>query len=260
MQSTKKNNSDSSSHKLSVLIHQDGLSFYVYNDSDIETSWNRNFSFQANPIEILEELKEEFNSENTWLDVPFKKVTIIYHHPIFAGVPASVYNDEHAASYLKYNCKLLGTDVISADDPIASIDYQTVYIAYSNINNYFFDKYGDFEYYHYSSLALKAWSSQTDDVKKTCIVDIKDSYFYLSIWESNGQLLLHNAFPYQTKEDILYYLLFSTQKNEVNPNEDAYFLIDLEENKELFNLLFTYIRHIEYVPQQQQVTQDILCV
>jgi len=253
-----KSNILSNTKEMSVLIHQDGLSFFIYSSNGLIDSIIKPFKHESNPIEILHEIKMTYEQESK-LNITFEQVTIIYHHAIFTGVPSSIYNENNQADYLKYNTRLLDTDIISVDDSIEPLDYKTVYIAYSNINNYFFEKYGDFNYYHYSTLALHQHYLKTNNSNPEVILDIKDSHFYITIFENNA-LKLHNCYPHQALEDILYYTLFTAQHNGMDPEIMDLKILSPKKNDALFNLLYTYVRNVSYVLNSKKYIENILCV
>lgn len=243
--------------KLSVLIHQDGLSFFTYNSNGKRFSKDYSFKHESNPIEILKEIESIYENED-FLKDSFSKVSLVYHHPVFTGVPQEIYQEEHQADYLKYNTRLLETDVISTDDVITPFNYKTVYIAYSNINNFFFDTYGDFDYYHYSTVALEKHATVSKDNCQV-ILDIKPSHFYLTIIEKD-KLVLHNIFMHQAIEDILYYTLFTLEHNHKSPEEVQLQIITRQEDEKLFDLLYTYVRNVSYVENASNYIESILCV
>ncbi|WP_438961910.1 DUF3822 family protein [Nonlabens sp.] len=244
--------------KMSVLIHQDGLSFYIYSSSGVQDLISKSFKHESNPIEILREIETAYQNEEL-LNQLFEQVSLIYHHPIFTGVPVSIYHEDHESDYLKYNTRILETDIISNDDAVQSLDYKTIYIAYSNINNYFFDKYGDFDYYHYTTLALKQHISLAQKNNSIIILDLKESHFYISIFV-NGNLRLHNCYPQQAIEDILYYTLFTAQHNQLDPETMELKILANTKEKTLYDLLYTYVRQVSYVTDATSYLEKILCV
>ncbi|PPK93347.1 uncharacterized protein DUF3822 [Nonlabens xylanidelens] len=244
--------------KLSVLIHQDGLSFYTYNSTGIIDSLHKEFKHSANPIEILQIIETCFREES-FLDSAFAKATLLYHHNIFTSVPALLYNEDHAADYLKYNARILETDVLSVDENLGETGVNTVYIAYSNINNYFFERYGSYEYYHYSSRILEARSKSTIELQPQVYLDIKDSHFYLSIF-NKGKLVAHNLFPHDAIEDILYYTMFTTHHNDLDPETMKMVVCNEEKNEALLELLYTYVRYVTQEENYPNYLEQIICV
>ena len=240
-------------YSLSILIHQDGLSFYIHTSTGIESTIVRNFKYPSNPIEILDAIEDCYVTEQD-LQSDFKTIKLIYHHSIYSIVPERIFNENHAADYLKYNTRLLQTDVVSMDDPLDRLETRTVYIAYSNINNFFFDKYGDYEYFHYTTLSLPHILDQGDGI----FLEVKSSNFYLT-YLKNGELLAHNIFPKEQVEDILYYTLFAIEQYKIDPETVQLQLIEEHKNKDLYDLLYTYVRHVELIKDYSSYLNQIIC-
>ncbi|WP_055413108.1 DUF3822 family protein [Nonlabens sp. YIK11] len=240
-------------YSLSVLIHQDGLSFYTHNSATVQEAVHKSFKYPANPIELLEAIQESFEKE-ALLEDEFKEVTLIYHHNIYAAVPAALFEEEHAADYLKYNTKLLQTDTISIDEPVDNLGSQLVYIAYSNISNYFFDTYGDHAYYHYATRSLEVISRMSSGI----YLEIMPSHFYVTAIDKN-HLVAHNIFPYEQIEDILYYTLFALEQNKLDPETIPLTIIQEQQDAQLFDLLYTYVRNVAFIEDYQSYLNNIIC-
>lgn len=253
-----KNSPNDSIKKLSVLIHQDGLSFYTYDATGILNSLHKEFKHRANPIEILQSIEDCFKEE-AFLDSAFAKATLFYHHNIFTSVPAGLYSEDHTVDYLKYNARILETDVLSVDKNLGDLDIHTVYIAYANINNYFFDRFGSYEYFHYSSRILELRDKELTTLQPQVYLDIKKSHFYLTIFK-NGKLVAQNLFPHDAIEDILYYTMFTTHHNDLDPETMKMILCVEQQEEELFDLLYTYVRYVSYIEDYPNYLEQILCV
>ncbi|WP_124981296.1 DUF3822 family protein [Nonlabens xiamenensis] len=244
--------------KLSVLIHQDGLSFYAYQDGQILDAYHERFKHPANPIELLKRI-EEIYQQQEFLDYAFAKATLFYHHNIFTCVPGEIFNEKQAVDYLKYNARILETDHISTDELSGELNIHTVYIAYANINNYFFERYGSFDYYHYGSRLLELRSQDAKSLHFDVSLEVMVSDFYLSIFK-NGKLHAHNLFPFEAIEDILYYTMYTTHHCEADPETFKLRIISENHDQELYDLLYTYVRHVEYQQDYPTYKNQFLCV
>jgi hypothetical protein len=253
----KTNNPAESKEKLSVLIHQDGLSFYSYNDARILNSFHQDVKLGANPVELLQLLQDIYEKE-AFLSSVFAKASLIYHHDIFTTVPAAFYEEEYAVDYLKYNARLLETDILSVDKN-PTVGAHTVYMAYTAINDYFFDKYGSYEYYHYSSRILEYRSKLPATLQPFVYLDLKKSHFYLTIFKG-GKLIAQNLFQHDAIEDILYYTMFTAYHNGLDPESMHLILCVEEQHSALFDLLYTYVRHVSYEHRYKDYQKQILCV
>mgnify|MGYP000967435394 CR=1 FL=1 len=61
----------------------------------------------------------------------------------------------------------------------------------------------------------------------------------------NQKLLLFNSFDFVTKEDFIYYLLFTTEQLNLNPeNFKVQLLGVISEDSELFEIAYKYVRNV----------------
>jgi len=57
--------------------------------------------------------------------------------------------------------------------------------------------------------------------------------------------LLFNSFEYQTKEDFIYYILFTAEQLKLNPETFKLQLLgEISEESDLFKIAYRYIRNI----------------
>ena len=80
--------------------------------------------------------------------------------------------------------------------------------------------------------------------KETMFLYVKDSVVHIVI-SKNKDLLFQNKFEFQTKEDLLFYVLFCIQEMNLS-NEEINTLVYGIIAKEEFNILYQYIRNIKY--------------
>jgi hypothetical protein len=234
-------------------MHQDGLSFYIHTQNQLIDTIDKSFKFKANPIELLTAIQESYAIESS-LQQEFEKVTILYHHDIFTTVPSQIFQEDHASDYLKYNTRILQTDTISIDKSIGNTGAHIVYVAYSNISNYFYEKYGDHSYYHYSSKTIPVLQQLGDGL----YINVQASNFYLTVLE-NGKLKAHNLFEYQEREDILYYTMFAIQQHDLDPENVRLTLLSNKIDQELNDLLYLYVRNVHHKTDYQEFIKKVVC-
>ena len=169
------------------------------------------------------------------------------------NVPKSLFDPQKAAEYLKFNSKILATDFI-AFDTVHTQDIITVYTPYINVNNFFFDTYGSFSYYHATTKLLETILNSPSDINspKVHVHVFKDSF--TCIVSKNSKLQLCNTYSYKTPEDFIYYILFCYEQLGLKPETDTVTLSGaITKDDSLFALLFTYIRHIDFEPNNKGV-------
>ena len=83
-----------------------------------------------------------------------------------------------------------------------------------------------------------------NNLQETMFLFLKDSYINIVVTKSDG-LIFQNKFEYQTKEDLLFYVLFSIQQLNFS-NEEINTVIYGNISKEEYNILYQYIRNIKF--------------
>ncbi|MFK2821310.1 DUF3822 family protein [Flavobacteriaceae sp. LMIT009] len=245
---------------LSIQVSLNGLSFCIL-DKDINTIvFYKSFLFEKklNPGDVLDRLTHQFNTESA-LKQSFKNVSVVHDNELSSLVPKPLFNEEFLADYLKFNSKILRSDYITYDQMQAN-DAVNVYVPYVNINNFLYDKFGEFEFKHFSTIVIEnILSIEKNSIKNKMYVHLSDHHFEIVIVE-NGQLRLYNTFEFSTKEDFIYYILFTAEQLEMNPEEFPIEIIgNIDENNELFQITYKYVRDVSiHIPNTKLELADEL--
>lgn len=232
--------------KLSIQVRLDGFSFFTQNlDSlDIEHYENHPFDAKVDALGLTQELEKLYHS-NSLLKQSYKKVVVVYVNSLFTFVPKAVFNEDFLVDYLKFNTKILATDYI-AHDILEEQDMVCVYVPYTNCNNLFFDRYGSFEFHHSMSLLVQDILSVITkrDESPRLLVNIHQATFEVVAYQDK-QLLLTNSFDFTTKEDFIYYLLFTLEQLALDPETTPVDLVgEISQESTLYDITYTYIRNV----------------
>lgn len=233
-------------HRLSVQISLNGLSFLVSNEDREKVFFlDHKLSHSTTPEELLSEI-ESIILENDALNADFEEVSVVYSTPIYSLVPSVLFDETKASEYLKFNSKILANDYI-AHDLLENLGITVVYVPFMNINNFFFDKYGSFNYYHSISILLKNIVEKEKYSLPRMYLNFQQNSFDCLILKE-GALQLCNTYNFNTPEDFIYYTLFSMEQLKLNPDTLSVFLCgDIEKNDPNYNTAYTYIRNLEFL-------------
>jgi len=241
--------------ELSIQINLNGLSFCTLQKDTNTIADIKHFKFdkKLNHFEVLDRLTHLFNTED-FLQEPFNKVTIIHENELSAIVPKPLFNEDCLADYLKFNAKILKSDFITFDE-IALNDSFNVYVPYVNINNYIFEKFGAFIYKHSATILIEQIlyiEKNTNDEKM--YANINSNHFEIIVIKA-GELILYNTFEYNTPEDFIYYVLFTAEQLNLNPEAFKLVLMGIIiKDDTLYNIAYKYIRHITFGNRQDTFT------
>ncbi len=230
--------------KLSIQVSLDGLSFcgLSVQDNEIVYYKQKDLGHQTDPVKLLNEI-QQFYEEEDFLKQDVDEIKLLFSNSLYTLVPRHLFDEKQASNYLKFNVKILKTDFI-AHDELFLADAHCVYVPYANIVNYFFDKYGEFEYRHGNSVLVENLLKLKKQPGPTAYLYNRKDYYELVIIE-NGQLLFCNTFQYDTPEDFLYYLLFAAEQLGLDPMQfDLQVFGEIDKESAVYKIAYTYIKNI----------------
>lgn len=156
----------------------------------------------------------------------------------YVFVPAALYQDKNKEKYLDFLGLKKESSMVRAD-----------YIEAADIYNvYYVPKSEKPEYRHPASILLenliKENLERTDDTR--IYLNVKDQYFEMFVLEG-AKLLFNNTFRFKTKEDFLYFLLFSMEQLHLDVETvPVYFLGMITEDSTIVELVTRYVRDIRF--------------
>lgn len=236
--------------RLSIQFSLDGFSFCISNLTNKEVQHFSCIIFEnrvETPELLLNQIEKFVKKNNTVLQQEFEKVTIIHQNNLSALVPSTLFNENELENYLDYNIKTLQNDFIAYDN-LEQLEIKNVYVPYVNINNFFFQQFGEFEYKHHSSILIeKLILHSKNNEEKQFFVNVNKSTFDIVIIE-NSKLLFYNSFTFITKEDFIYYILFTAEQLKMNPEEFLlHFIGDISKNSEIYQITYNYVRNVIFL-------------
>lgn len=240
---------DNHTKEVSIQFSLDGFSFCICNSITKELQHFTTHTFEnpvATPELLLSKIEELFNHYSI-LKQKFETIKIIHQNNLSTLVPAALFNEDELQLYLDYNIKTLTNDFI-AFDSLSQLEIKNVYVPYININNYFFQQFGEFEFKHHSTVLIdKLILHAKNNTEKQFFVNVASSTFDIVVIE-NSKLLFYNSFSFNTKEDFIYYILFTAEQLKLNPEKFLlYFIGDIEKNSEIYHITHQYIRNVDFI-------------
>jgi hypothetical protein len=230
--------------KLAIQVSLNGLSFATF-----DTLTNKPQMFKKidlgrfNLTTKIEDLFAEAFQNHTELKAGYDQVIIIHNNNLSTFVPTALFDEEYLGSYLQFNTKVFETDFFAYDE-LGNYEMNNVYIPYVNMNNYFIDQFGTFDYKHANTILVhKLLDFSKNNEERKMFVHVSDTHFEIVIIQ-NQKLQLYNTFEYKTPEDFIYYILFTAEQLQLNPeNFKLELLGKISEGDALYDMAFKYIRN-----------------
>jgi len=153
-------------------------------------------------------------------------------------VPAALYQEKNKEKYLDF----LG---IKEENSVVCVDYIELADAY---NVYCMPKPVDKDFRHPTSVLLESLIKdnleRTDDAR--IYLNVKNQCFEMIVLKE-AKLLFYNYFRFKTKEDFLYFLLFSVEQLHLDAGSiPVYFLGMIEDKSAITEIVSRYFRDIRF--------------
>ncbi len=246
---TQNNATNKEEIKLSIQVSLNGLSFCALSKDEKRIVFFKDilFSRKLNPAQVLQQIEKQYEQE-AFLRNEKPEVIVLFSNELYSLVPQELFDGENCSEYLKYNTMILETDYV-AQDEIASAGIVNVYIPYTNINNFFFDRYGEFEYRHCVSVLAQEFHihNRYQNAGTRVYLNCFPGGYDLLIYQ-NGTLVLANTFKCTTREDFIYYLLFCAEQLDLDPSSFELILLGrIREHSDYYDIVYNYVREIKFL-------------
>jgi hypothetical protein len=243
--------------KLSIQFSLDGFSFCI---SDIHDTmlYFSDYQFdktQTTPKDLLLKIQEIFKKD-TYLQQDFVTVLVVHQNNLSTLVPNEYFDENTLEKYLNLNVKTFATDFIAFDD-ITELQAKNVFIPYVNINNYLFQNFGEFEYKHHLSVLVEKLIKKSTFTDKRMFVNVHSSSFDILVLKGK-KIVLANSFSFHTKEDFIYYILFTAEQ--LGLDTDTFqlsFLGSIEKASEIYKIAYQYIRNINFLESENLIFKEL---
>jgi hypothetical protein len=197
-----------------------------------------------NPSFKVEDVITQILNENPIFKATYDEVEVLYDNHLSTFVPAPMFNEMYLGSYLQYNTKVYETDFFDFDT-LSTYPIHNVYVPYVNINNIFVDHFGTFTYKHVSTILVSRLLERSKNIDdRKMFVHMAAHHFEIVVVQ-NQHLLLYNTFEYKTPEDLIYYLLFTAEQLNMNPESFKLELLgNIDEYNAFYKIAYKYIRNV----------------
>lgn len=174
----------------------------------------------------------------------YDEVVVLHDNNLNSFVPTALFDEQFIGSYLQYNTKVFETDFFTFD-AMPNQEMNNVYVPYVNINNYLLDQFESFDYKHVSSILVGKLLEKSKNVEeKQVFVHFAKEHFEIIVVQ-NQKLILFNSFEYATEADFIYYLLFTAEQLNLNPEHFKLKLLgNITEDSSIFRMAYKYVRHV----------------
>ncbi len=242
---------------LNVLVGNRGISFVVSDalNNEIVALESKSFDFSDNSPNLESSLFKTFD-EFPILSENFDNVTVIDNTSICTFVPAEMFDQQFLGSYLQFSSKVFEQDDFRFDT-LKSADMNNVYVPDSALKLFFGTKFPNHSLENANTILVSSLLAKSKNIEhKKMYVHFQEGKFEIVIVQ-NQKLLLFNSFEYRTPEDLIYYVLFTAEQLNMNPETFALeFLGNIDEQSPYFEIVFKYVRDVSLM-QTEELSENV---
>lgn len=245
-------------NKLSIQVSLNGLSFCIVDtiENKVLRSDRIVFEKERTPYGLQKGLVALFKKHSIPEQV-FSEIIVVHRNRLFSLVPKSLFDENEMANYLKFNTKILANDHLAYDE-VENHDMVNVYVPFVNVNNYMYELFGEFIFKHSGTVMVESLlTGQNIPKEPTCYIHVAARQMEVTII-SQRRLLLYNNFDYTTKEDFLYYLLFTLEQLKLDTETTVLKLFGaIEEGDAIYDICYEYVKNISiFIPSVAAYPMD----
>lgn len=233
----------SDSYHLSVQIGFTHFSYCIINTSTFIVEYFKNYQLN-NTNDIINLINDDEVIKSNF----FTSSVAFVNFPSTL-IPNKVFTQPSAKKMLELNSE---THEIINTDALKEIDVHLVYSISKELDNIATTYFPKAKQKAQQSILIDKFSKEYN-TEPTAYLYLSENTLNLTAFK-NEKLIFNNSFNFETKEDILYFVLFAFEQLKLDTNNVNTLLYgDITKDDDNFKLLYEYIRNIELGERPNQL-------
>jgi len=232
-------------YEITIQLSLDGFSFATYNvNNQIFTHIER----YDEPSPSLEKAISTIQEKYACNISDFKRVTVVFDNCANTFVPSAIFQNQDKDKFIDF-IGIGGEGKATAIDYVSSVEANNLFTISSEDTALLADIQTDTRFHHSTSVLLSSIIKENiqKNYELAVYLNVKSPKFDMFVTKGCN-LLFHNTFSFKTKEDFLYFLLFSIDQLHIDADAvSVYFMGMIEEKSQIVELASRYIRDIRFV-------------
>ena len=218
-------------YRLSVQISDSHLSYCIIDSRSDRLELLKRFN-SSDLINLL--------NSNEVLKSNFKSTSVNFVNFPSTIIPLSVFSKDNVKEILELNSEVL--DIILTDK-LNSIDAYLAYTIPAEINEIARTFFPNANKKSQQTVLIDNFSKE-ENSETNAYLNLTNKIVNITIYKA-GKLISNNSFKFITKEDLLYFTLFSFEQLKIETETvEVQLYGDITKGDEYFNLLYNYIRNL----------------
>ena len=232
-------------YKLSILPGVDSLVYMVYNNQ-FELLLLDRISVPA-----TEDRRPDYASvlqNESLLQHHYGEVRVAMPGAIHTLVPERLFGDADLFPYLQHLTALPpGTELVA--DRLDKLNATMIYAFDPELTRTFLQTFGNVQFYHLGSALIQGSAQLQENFKSERVfLYVQDRRLHVLSFRGE-ELFFYNAFEFSDGKDFVYYAMLAYHQFKLSTEHVPCLLCgDIEEDSELYKLLYRYVRHLSFSP------------
>ena len=236
------------SYHLSIQLGISHFSYCLLNTTTFTYDYAKKYSLSSKE-DISTEITEIINNDAI-IKADFSSQSVAFVNFPSTLVPSTLYKKEDEKTLLDFNTEVNGKILT---DNILSQKAHLIYAVPESIVSIVSNFFPKAKQKAQESILIQQYSQLNTDTEKAYLY-LNEQKVGITIFKGN-KLIFNNTFDYTTKEDLLYYALFSFEQLKLSPGSiDVTVFGTIEKEDEYFSLLYDYIRNVKLGVRPHQFT------
>ena len=227
---------------MSILINKSGLSFVILDAVAQKVIAHKYVKLAKadNQKERCYFVNKVFETDE-FLTYDYEKYFVVYQGLKSVSIPEDLYSEEYKSKFFELNTELSSNETILTNR-LQQMNARKLFAIPSCLLDLLQNHFPTAKIYHQTTAIIQA--ALRDKALNKVYLSLNSEFFDIQIFD-NTKLILDNAFKYKTKEDLLYYLLYTFEQLGLDPkSKHIRLFLDLDENNEKETFLKKYFAEI----------------
>jgi hypothetical protein len=234
------------SYELNLLVGADSV-YYMVNDAQLNVLALKSFHNDRKKDRTqLTTFKDAF-FEDILLKEPYRVSKIVFTTPHFTFVPNKFYNETEHATYFQ-NLTDFTEDTAFEADSMKNLDFTNVYAIEKNIQNFTQSTFPLAKRFHVFSALIQGCQKMAEVRNGHQIfANVRDGFVQILFFDGK-ELIFANAFPFQTPQDLIYFIMMVYEQFKLNPESIPLSISgNMTEDSDIFKYIYRYVRLVNFI-------------
>ena len=234
------------SYELCLLVGSDSV-YYMVNDAQLNVLALKSFHNDRKKDRTqLSTFKDAF-FEDTLLKEPYRVTKIVFTTPHFTLIPNKFYNDAQRPIYFE-NLTDLPDNTVFETDSLKNIDFKNVYALEKPMFGFTLTTFPQAKRFHVFTALIQGCQKMAEMRQGHQIfANIRDGFVQILFFDGKD-LVFANAYPFQTPQDLIYYIMMVYEQFKLNPESIPLSISgNMTEDSDIFKYIYRYIRLVNFI-------------